>query len=78
MQKFKKTALYSLLIIFVIVISKLTVFADPGDLPGGDGGCDPFNPTDCPVPLDTWVYFLVAAALYFAYRHIKKQQVNIA
>ena len=40
--------------------------------------CDPDDPTGCATPLDTWIYVLVAIALYFAYRQLQKQKTSLA
>ena len=77
MSNLKKNIFYRTVLVSALTLSQLTLFAqdEPGDLPSD--GCDPFD-TSCATPLDTWVYVLVALALYFAYRHLKKQKLSIA
>ncbi|GAB3919765.1 hypothetical protein [Mucilaginibacter myungsuensis] len=75
MVKIKKLILF-LILSFVISISSLCVYADPGGLPGGGdtGGCDPFDPSNCATPLDTWLIVLIAGGLLLGYRQIQKQK----
>lgn len=57
------------------MLTVVSSFADPGDPPCDDqeGG-----PDSCPLPLDTWIYILViAAVIYGAYRMYKKQKAFV-
>lgn len=69
------------ILVIALLFTQLSVFADPGDDPGGlpgggDTGCDPFNPSNC--PLDTWVIVLIVIAAAFACLHLYKQQRDLS
>jgi hypothetical protein len=67
----------SLIFILTFLASIVTAFADPGDgVPCSGEIDDPgYDPNGCNLPLDTWVYILVfAAVIYGAYRLYQKQK----
>ena len=66
-------------VFFFMVFNTLTVFADPTN-PCDDPTVDPDDlPAGaCQLPLDTWVYALViAAVIYGAYRMHQKQKAFV-
>jgi hypothetical protein len=69
-----------LIVLFLVAFNVLTAFADPTN-PCDDPTIDPDDlpPGACDLPLDTWVYVLViAAVIYGAYRMHQKQKAFTA
>ncbi|MCQ6958254.1 hypothetical protein [Mucilaginibacter aquariorum] len=63
--------------ILFFILSTVTAFAsDPDPNPCSDDPSNPdYNPNGCYLPLDTWVYVLVIAAVIFgAYKLHQKQK----
>ena len=67
----------------ILLFTSLSVLASddcgPGT-PGGGGDIDdpPVSNTPCEVPLDTWVYVLVIAAVMFGAYHLYKKQKRLS
>lgn len=81
MRYLKNKFSWSAILIFVLSISRLTVFAQ-GDLPGD--GCDPFagpsDPNYCApddAPIDTWIFLLVFLVLACTAWYYYKQQKSL-
>jgi len=64
-----------LIVILTFLISISTAFAQDGVPCSGDPDDPGYDPNGCNLPLDTWVYVLVIAAVIFgAYKLHQKQK----
>ncbi|PLW90995.1 hypothetical protein [Mucilaginibacter sp.] len=71
MIKCSRKSLFLLITVFFLNI--VTAFADDPTPCTGDPDDQNYDPNACNLPLDTWVYILVAVALcYGAYKLYKK------
>ena len=72
---FKKVLAISFLFLFNIALSYAQTGIDPN--PCG-GVVDPDEQVPCEVPLDTWMFFLVIAAVIFGTYQLYKRQKPIS
>jgi hypothetical protein len=73
MRYLKSKVVYTIISVVVLSSIQLSAFAE-----GGGNGCDPFNPQDCPAPLDTYVYIIAIIAIIYTFHHLQKQKKSLA
>lgn len=66
--------------VIAIIMNTAAAFAECDEVPNTGGPDDPgYDPNGCMIPLDTWVFALVAIGLLYAmyYLHKNKEALSV-